>query len=261
MIFLSCTGNSHLLEAFSQKLRAQLEAFKSVSIDSKEDEERNVSNNRKALSDFVKNTMKSRIDPDSIRKVLAKVYSSDLLVDNSVYEWALGEIALMKDVCGKPLEEVPTKEEIPSLFRKDTVYHACLCSLATSTCTVANYKDFFNKKFPEHSLEEASLSRSQDREDVDRYLIARQGKVFYVAFQSEPLLSDWRGKFTSFEQGIHSIAQHQYYYCHLGIQTQSDRIPLRFFVRQLHDGYRIVFTGIAVVHIISPLFDTPRIHI
>ncbi len=210
MIFLSCTGNSHLLEAFSQKLRVQLEAFKSVSLDSKEDEERNVSNNMKALSDFVKNTMKSRIEPDNIRKVLAKVYSNDLLVDNSVYEWALGEIALMEEVCSKPLEEVPTKEEIPSLFSKDTVYHACLCSLATSTCTVANYKDLFNKNFPEHSLEEASLSRSQDREDVDRYLIARQGKVFYVAFQSEPLLSDWMKKFTSFEQGIHSIAQHQY---------------------------------------------------
>ncbi len=169
-----------------QKLQVQLEVIKSFSVDSKEDEERNVSNNKKALSDFVKNTMKSRIEPDSIRKVLAKVYSNDLLVDNSVYEWALGEIALMEEVCGKPLEEVPTKEEIPSLFSEDTVYHACLCSLATSTCTVANYKDFFNKKFPGHSLEEASLSRSQDREAVDRYLIARQGKVSMLLSRVSP---------------------------------------------------------------------------
>ncbi len=194
--------DSHLLEAFSLKLRAQLEAFKSVSINSKEDEEHKLWNIKKALSDFVNDTTKSIISPNSIRKELAGMYSSDLLVDNSVYEWALGEIALMEEVSGKTLEELPTEEDIPSLFSENTVYHACLCSLATSTCTVANYKDFFNKKFPGHSLEEASLSRSQDREDVDRYLIARQGKVFYVAFQSEPLLSDWRRKFTSFEHGI-----------------------------------------------------------
>ncbi len=149
--------------------------------------------------------MKSRISPTSIRKVLAKVYSNDLLVDNTVYEWALREIALMEEVSGKPLEEreFPPREEMASLFSKDVVYHACLCSLATSTYTVANYKDFFNKRFPEHSLEEASLSRSQDREDVDRYLIARQGKVFYVAFRSELFLLDWMKKFTSFEQGTH----------------------------------------------------------
>ncbi len=171
-------------------------------------------NIKKALSDFVKDTAISKISSESVRKVLAGMYSSDLLVDNSIYEWASEEIASMEEVSGNPLEEqeLPTKEEIPSLFSKDTVYHACLCSLATSTCTVADYKDFFNKKFPEHSLEEASLSRSQDREDVDRYLIARQGKVFYVAFQSEPLLSDWREKFTSFEKGINLIAQ--YYCCH-----------------------------------------------
>ncbi len=150
--------------------------------------------------------MKSQIRPASIRKVLAKVYSCDLLVDNTVYEWALREIALMEEVSGKSLEEreFPPREEMASLFSKDVVYHACLCSLATSTCTVADYKDFFNKKFPEHSLEEASLSRSQDREDVDRYLIARQGKVFYVAFHSEPFLSDWMKKFTSFEQGMYA---------------------------------------------------------
>ncbi len=198
----SFAGDSHLLEVLSQELRKQLELIKKLPIDSEEDEKLNVPYIKRAMLGFVRDAMKSRIDPDSIRKVLAKLYSDDLLVDNSIYEWALEEIALMEEVCSKPLEEVPTKEEIPSLFSKDTVYHACLCSLATSTCTVANYKDFFNKKFPEHSLEEASLSRSQDREDVDRYLIARQGKVFYVAFQSEPLLSDWRGKFTSFEQGI-----------------------------------------------------------
>ncbi len=248
----SFAGDSHLLELFSQKLQKQLELIKTLPIESEEDEQLNVRNVKRALSGFVKDTMKSRIEPDCIRKVLAKLYSGDLLVDNSIYEyieWALGEIASMEKESTRPLDEqeLPLREVIPSLFSKDTVYHSCLCSLATSTCTVANYKDFFNKKFPEHSLEEASLSRSQDREDVDRYLIARQGKVFYVAFQSEPLLSDWRGKFTSFEQGITLLLSIIVRILYTGIQTQSDRIPLRFFVRQLHDGYRIVFTGILLL--------------
>ena len=200
----SFAGNSHLLEVSSQELRKQLELIKKLPIDSEEDEQLNVRYIKRAMLGFLRDTMKSRIGTDSIRKVFAKLYSGDLLVDNSIYEWGLKEIAVMENASTRALEEqeLSTTEEIPPLFSKDAVYHACLCSLATSTCTVADYKDFFNKKFPEHSLEEASLSRSQDREEVDRYLIARQGKVFYVAFRSEPFLSDWRKKFKSFEQGI-----------------------------------------------------------
>ncbi len=201
----SFAGNSHLFEVFSQDLRKQLELIKKLPIDSEEDEQLNVRHIKRAMLGFLRDTMKSRIGTDSIRKVLAKLYGGDLLVDNSIYEWGLKEIALIENASTRALEEeeLSTEEGVSSLFSEDTVYHACLCSLATSTCTVADYKDFFNKKFPEHSLEEISLSRSQDREDVDRYLIARQGKVFYVAFQSEPFLSDWMGKFTSFEQGIY----------------------------------------------------------
>ena len=201
----SFAGNSHLFEVFSQDLRKQLELIKKLPIDSEEDEQLNVRHIKRAMLGFLRDTMKSRIGTDSIRKVLAKLYGGDLLVDSSIYEWGLKEIALIENASTRSLEEeeLPTEEGMPSLFSEDTVYHACLCSLATSTCTVADYKDFFNKKFPEHSLEEISLSRSQDREDVDRYLIARQGKAFYVAFQSEPFLSDWMGKFTSFEQGMY----------------------------------------------------------
>ncbi len=220
----SFAGNSHLLEALSQKLRKQLESIKTLLIDSEEDEQQNVRCVKRALLGFIKDTLKSGIGPDSVRKVLAKMYSCDLLVDNSIYEWALREIGLLDKEASQPLEEqeLPIKEEIPPLFSKDIVYHACLCSLATSTCTVANYKDFFNKRFPEHSLEEASLSRSQDREDVDRYLIARQEKVFYVAFRSEPFLSDWMKKFTSFEQGTYILMGYNTKFYKICIHRNSD---------------------------------------
>lgn len=190
------------MTALSQKLRSQLEVLHSLSVRSDEDEHLKSRNIKKALFDFVETSMQSKISPDSIRKVLARMYSSHLLVNNDIYEWALKEVASTEE-SRQPITEMQDapKEKLPPLFCEDTVYHACLCSYATSTRTAANYKDFFNKDFPQHSLEEASLSRSQDKEDVDRYLIARQGKTYYVAFQSEPFLSEWMKKFSSFEEG------------------------------------------------------------
>ena len=62
-------------------------------LDSEEDKKLGVQYVKKALSTFIKDTTKARFECESIRKVLAKMYSSDLLVDNSIYEWALGEIS------------------------------------------------------------------------------------------------------------------------------------------------------------------------
>ena len=41
----------------------------------------------------------------------------------------------------------------------------------------------------------------------------------------------------------HVIALNFVRFSYLGISIQSERIPLRFFVQQMHNGYRIVFTG------------------
>ena len=171
-------------------------------IDSEEDKQLTLRNVKKALSSFIKTAVQSRVNTDSIRKVLAGMYSKDLLVDTSVYDWVIAELtSLEKESSKQSSPDQETKEKLPLLFSENTVHHACLCSLAASTCTAADYRDFFNKKFPEHSLEEASLSCSQDKEDVDRYLLARQGKIYYVAFQSEPMFSDWMKKFSSIEEG------------------------------------------------------------
>ena len=204
VIYIHYIANTHLLKALSQKLQSQLEALRSLSVRREEDKHSKLNNIQTALLDFIETSKKSSISTDSIHKILAKMYSNDLLVDNSIYEWVVRRMASTEKETSEqsPPEQEEAEDKLPPLFCEDTVHHACLCSLAASTCTAADYKDFFNKKFPEHSLEEASLSRSQDREDVNRYLIARQGKVYYVAFQSEPLLSDWMKKFSSFEEGM-----------------------------------------------------------
>jgi len=129
------------------------------------------------------------------------------LVSGEVFEWALGEASVTTQaICLPQLSGSSNKEvTLPPLFCKETLYHASLCCYTVCTCDANTYKDFFNKDLPNHNLEEVSRSLSRDREQVDRYLIARQGKTYYVAFQSEPLLVQWLN-FTSFQEGILTIS-------------------------------------------------------
>ena len=67
--------------------------------------------------------------------------------------------------------------------------------------SATNFKSFFDKEYTCHNFEEASLSISQDRKNVDRYLIAQKEKTIFVAFQSEASFSKWPQLFNSFEHG------------------------------------------------------------
>ena len=152
---------------------------------------------------FIETSLRAGASENDVKKVLSEMYSSDVLISGDIFEWALSEVSTTAQaVClqqtSSPSDE---KEKLPPLFCKETLYHASLCCYAVSTCDANTYQKFFNKDFPNHSLEEASLSWSRDREQVDRYLIARHDKTYYVAFQSEPLLAQWP-KFTSFQEGM-----------------------------------------------------------
>ena len=209
---------------------------------------------KETVQEFIEMSLRAGASENEVKKVLSELYSSDLLLSEDIYEWALSEVSTAAQaVC---LEQTSTtSEKLPPLFCKETIYHASLCCYAVSTCDANTYQKFFNEDFPNHSLEEASLSRSQDREQVDRYLIARHDKTYYVAFQSEPLLAQWL-KFTSFQEGMcimltipRTPLNWQGLYLLLGIKIQSERVPLRFFVQQMLNGYRIVFTGICILTI------------
>ena len=155
------------------------------------------------IQQFIETGLRAGASKDDVKKVLSELYSSDVLISGDIFEWALSEVSTTAQaVClqqtSNPSDE---KEKLPPLFCKETLYHASLCCYAVSTCDANTYQTFFNKDFPNHSLEEVSLSRSRDREQVDRYLIARHDKTYYVAFQSEPLIAQWP-KFTSFQEGM-----------------------------------------------------------
>ena len=100
-----------------------------------------------------------------------------------------------REAVPEPLPPLPTPE------LKDLIYNSSLCCQAVSSCTIANYKKFFSEKNSRHKFEEISMSISEDREEVDRYLIATQGQTIYVAFQSEPTIQKWMEDFSSFSEG------------------------------------------------------------
>ena len=158
---------------------------------------------RGAIEDFIEKSIHSSVERDEIRVALDKVYNSELLFSNDIYKWAVEKLASVPQVCDEASRDSPEEEqksELP-LFCEDTVYHASLCCYAVNTRDSKSFKDFFNKDFPSHFFTEASISVSRDREDVDRYVIARKGNTYFIAFLSEPEFSQWPQMFQSFEQG------------------------------------------------------------
>ena len=110
------------------------------------------------------------------------------------------------EVCGDLIERQKVwfhQPQTHTLFSKDTVYHAGICSLAVNDvkeCDPGNYQKFFQKNplIPGHDFQEVSISKSKK----DRYLIARQGEsTVYIAFQSEPCIQQWPKLFRSFSEG------------------------------------------------------------
>lgn len=168
-------------------------------------------------------------------------------VPTQLRDWAVQEVETMCDGMKeneKPKPCLPSQDKKP-LMTKDTLYHAGLCCQAVSTHTAANFKRFFNGVG--HKLDEVSMSRSQDKENVDRYIIAKQDDIVYMAFQSEPTLSKWiEGPYGSFANGIALIIVElsSTFYATTGLQKQMDRIPLRYMIELIGNQNRIVFTGI-----------------
>ena len=202
-----------MLNSLKDKLESQLAFFKSIPSNRNQMEESKMTLIKGIVQDFVETSLQSGASGEAVRKELADMYANDILVSREVYEWASELVDAVSKPTSQPDQDevVKRKPEKRPLFCKDTVYHSCLCCYAVSTCTAANYNEFFLKDFPQHLLEEVSFSRSQDRKDVDRYLIARQGKTYYVALRSEPLLTNWGKEFASFEKGLDCYATDNHY--------------------------------------------------
>ena len=192
------------MKPLALRLRQQLELLNNVNMLNQQIEESKSTMIKEHVKHFVETSLRAGASAEDVKKVLSEMYGTDVLVSGEVYEWALSEVSFTAEaVCPSQSSGSSSdkEEKLPPLFCKETLYHASLCCYAVCTRDANTYKDFFNKDFPNHNLEEMSLSLSRDREQVDRYLIARHGKTYYVAFQSEPFLAKWL-KFTSFQEGM-----------------------------------------------------------
>ena len=185
------------------ELTTRLQSLKILPNNREKSEQSKMNLLKNAIEDFIEKSIQSSIEHGEVRCALDKVYNSELLFSNKVYEWALEKLISIPEMSSRATPDSPEeqpKSEMP-LFCEDTVYHASLCCYAVSTRDSSNFKDFFNRDFPLHCFEEASITVSRDREDVDRYVIARKGKTYFIAFLSEPKFSQWPKLFESFEHG------------------------------------------------------------
>ncbi len=109
------------------------------------------------------------------------------------------------------------KQSRESLFSKETIYYASLCCLTVNNCDSSNYIDFLKTKHPHHEFSEASISRTREGE-VDRYLVVKEGKTYYIAFKGEQSLMEWKKNYGSFDEGTTVLQQfslqlqYNYYY-------------------------------------------------
>ena len=158
---------------------------------------------KSSIENFLKRCSQLKVTQKEITDGLDKIYKNDLLLTKEVYIWAIGKSSIFSQnalLKPSPNSEEEISSELP-LFCEDTIYHASLCCFAASTQDCSNYRAFFETKFPNHGFEEVSFSISSEKETVDQYLIARKGKIYFIAFQSEQSFLKWPELYKSFEHG------------------------------------------------------------
>ena len=188
-----------------EKLRRQLEAF-SLTLDSASDStELSVINCFKhAIQLYIKTGLRADIETCQVKNDIEKLCRLHLVIPTALWRWSMEQVekaaeklATERSYVPKPLVTKDTPP--PSLFSKDTLYHACLCCEAISSSKSSSLS-FFESKRPQHSLTEVSFSQVRD-DVVTPYLIAKQKDVLYVAFRSYLSISEWTKSASSFEEG------------------------------------------------------------
>lgn len=152
---------------------------------------------KNAIENYIKKSNELKTPLDEIKQGLN---SMNTLLSDSELSWSMSRVdelvtPLLPDVM--ELHRSASSDETP-LFSKEVVYHASLCCLLVST---NSDKHLLVTDHNRHLFEEVSISKSKDS-IVDRYLIARQGKTYYVAFKGELILNKWKRQFKSFEEGL-----------------------------------------------------------
>ena len=148
---------------------------------------------------------------EDVKEKLCELCQKKYLITEAVYQWSLKkirEIFTQEDDLSLGSTELISpadSQRTEPLFSKDTIYHATICCQALTYCTAGDYQRFFKdtQRVPGHSLQAVSISRpTPDGKQHERYLIAKQGEAkYYIAFESQPVLSQWPKKYHSLIEG------------------------------------------------------------
>ena len=148
---------------------------------------------------------------EDVKEKLCELRQKKYLITESVYQWSLKkvkEIFTKEDDLSFDSAELTSpadREHTEPLFTKDTIHHASICCQALTCCTAGDYQKFFKdtQRVPGHSFQAVSISRpTPDGKQHERYLIAKQGESkYYIAFESQPVLSQWPKKYHSIIEG------------------------------------------------------------
>ena len=166
---------------------------------------------RELVSTCLTESQQSGIPAEDVKEKLCELRQKKYLITESVYQWSLKKV---KEIFTQEEDFSINSAELTSpvdfqhsepLFSKDTIYHASICCQALTCCTAGDYQKFFKdtQKVPGHSFQAVSISRpTPGGKQHERYLIAKQGESkYYIAFESQPVLSQWPQKCNSFIEG------------------------------------------------------------
>lgn len=156
------------------------------------------------LTEYIEKTLSSGVEAGQVMSDMEQLCRVHLVVPTPLWTWTVQQVgktnkrltSRLREVVVRKTKEANTK---PSLFSKDTLYHACICCEAINFSSSANPRSYFESRNPRHNITEVSFSQSRD--NITPYLIAKQDDVIYVAFQSMPFLSKWLETVSSFDEG------------------------------------------------------------
>ena len=158
------------------------------------------------ISAAIENALKTGEELDSVKRQMNSLCYITVSVPTRLSDWAVQEVnnvyeglSLQCDTSKAGMPMIRESKERSSLFSIEALYHSSVCCLAVNKCSASNFRDTLNVSG--HHLQAASMTVSKESL-TDRSLIAFQGNIMYVAFQSEPTMAHWlQSSYSSFEEG------------------------------------------------------------
>lgn len=161
------------------------------------------------VEDFIDTSLKTGVQQSDVETQLKSLCYDERLVPSKLHDWCFQKLKSLSQqnqpsMTVSPMaSSVPPKPESPSLFCKETVYHAMLLCATVDACDDSNYEQYLSRLTTGHLFEQVSMSGTHtEKKAIDRCIIAKKRKALYITFRGEPNLNEWCQKYSSFTEGI-----------------------------------------------------------